>query len=375
MPENLREGSPGTKPGDVSMEAHVEPVIGTGEAPEPMSVQAPDSERVLFLGREQHDAAAMYPLMRDEVFDGLCESLREIGLADAIVLHDGKVLEGRNRCRAIERLRAEGYEIEPRFVEWKPKGDETPHDYVVAVNSNRRHLTPDQQAAAACKYLPVLRQQSGKRQAATRFKAGHQAAAKKSESPQKRDSRAKNANSAAGQLAVKFGISQHMANQAVALEKAVSKGKLPPAAIEEVLNGVKISKVLARVEEDKSPPTPRARHTSQPLGIHADNKVSATLRQEFAGTPLDPTKLWGKPVAAQPEPSSPSESANETVAAPQMSAAYDLRAEVRKAWEKAWPSIQKTFAIADHEDVKRLLVEEIKDDIRRGGSGRGSKKG
>lgn len=330
MTGNLREGSPGTKLGDESTERCVKPAVGSSEAAETRAVQAPDSNGDLFLGREQHEAAAIYPLMQDEAFDGLCESLREIGLADPIVLHDGKVLEGRNRCRAIERLRAEGCEVEVQFVEWKPKGDETPHDYVVAVNSNRRHLTPDQQAAAACKYLPFLREQSGKRQAETRFKAGSQAVAKKSESPQKRDSRAKNANSTAGQLAAKFGISQHMANQAVALEKAVSKGKLPPAAIDEVLNGTKISKVLARVEAERSPPTPRVSQTRQPLGIHLDDEALATRQQEFAGTPLDPAALWGKPAPKAAECVDSASSGD--LDRPRLFSVDDLEEEVQRRW-------------------------------------------
>jgi len=362
MTVNLRDETLETKPTDPT---HAGGGKATSVADGPATegaAESPDSSPVLFLGLQEHEAAAIYPLMHAEALEGLCETLRKVGLIEAIVLHDGKVLEGRNRCRAIERLQAEGCEIEPRFKDWEPKGDETPYDYVIAVNSNRRHLTPDQQAAAACKYLPVLREQSDKRQAETRFKAGHsagsQAVAKKSESPQKRDSRTKNANTTAGQLAAKFGISQHMANQAVALEKAVAKGKLPPAAIEEVLNGTKISKVLARVEEDKSAPTPRASRTRQALGIHSDGEASAKPRNESAGTPLDPASLWGKPSPARPSPATDDSVEDSTPPTPRSGD------DLHEVFVKAWAAFCDEFDDAEIPPVFDLVMRKIKADKR-----------
>lgn len=292
MNENLRDESPVP---NVS-----EPVSPTGLTPRP----EPEASPGLFLGHEQHPAAAMYPLVHGEAFDALCESIRAIGLASTVVLHDGKVLEGRNRCRAIERLRAEGYEVEARFTEWHPQGNESPHDYVIAANSHRRQLTPDQHAAAACKYLPVLREESRLRQEGSRFKSGRSgsgtAAAPKSDPPRKRDSREKNASSTAGQLAAKFGISKYLADQAMVLDKAVRDGDLPASAIEDVINGTKISKVLGRITKKEQPTKPRSSKRQQPTESVSEVQPSGTASPQPAGTPINPANLWGKPLPTKP---------------------------------------------------------------------------
>lgn len=292
MNENLRDESPVP---NVS-----EPASPAGLTPR----TEPEASPGLFLGHEQHPAAAMYPLVRGEAFDALCESIRAIGLASPVVLHDGKVLEGRNRCRAIERLRAEGSEVEARFTEWHPQGNESPHDYVIAANSHRRQLTPDQHAAAACKYLPVLREESRLRQEGSRFKSGHSgsgtAAAPKSDPPRKRTSRDKNASSTAGQLAAKFGISKYLADQAIVLDKAVRDGDLPTSAIEEVINGTKISKVLARIVKKERAPKPRGIKPRE-AAIHTTAAEDATKpTKRSVAVPINPANLWGKPLPTKP---------------------------------------------------------------------------
>jgi hypothetical protein len=376
MSENVRESHTETK-NVVRLLADEQSQPGVNaESRSNQPQRSKDAGQELFLGYEQHEAAGMYPLMQDEAFDGLCESLREIGLADPIVLHAGKVLEGRNRCRAIERLKAEGCEIEARFLEWEPKGDETPYDYVVAVNSNRRHLTPDQQAAAACKYLPHLREQSGKRQAATRFKAGRsvaaEAAAKNSEPPLKRDSRAKNASSTAGQLAAKFGISQHMANQAVALEKAVAKGQLPPSAVEEVLNGTKISKVLARVVEKERTPITRNSQPRKRVGDETGVEAVATPWHKSQGTPLDPTNLWGKP---SPKKATPVETEPvDDEEQPRMFSISDIEEEVSQRWEEFLRGFPGGYVPRVKQIVAGILHLPDLETTPRGPRGRGSKK-
>ena len=92
---------------------------------------------------EFHPAADLFPLMEvgGPEFGELVADIREHGLLNPIVLHDGKVLDGRNRYRAC---RHGG--VEPRFVEWD---GESPTAHVLSLNLHRRHLTEDQRAAIA----------------------------------------------------------------------------------------------------------------------------------------------------------------------------------------------------------------------------------
>ena len=62
-----------------------------------------------------HPAAALFPFMEVDgpEFGELVADVLEHGLLQPIVLHDGRILDGRNRYRACQHAG-----IEPRFVEW-----------------------------------------------------------------------------------------------------------------------------------------------------------------------------------------------------------------------------------------------------------------
>jgi len=63
------------------------------------------------------------------------------GLLQPIVLHEGKILDGRNRYRACQHAG-----VEPRFEEWR---DESPTAYVLSLNLHLRHLADSHRAAIA----------------------------------------------------------------------------------------------------------------------------------------------------------------------------------------------------------------------------------
>jgi hypothetical protein len=82
--------------------------------------------------------------MSDEAFAALVADIRENGLREAIVLYEGKVLDGRNRYRACTEVG-----IEPITKQWDQRG--TALSYVISKNLHRRHLSESQRAMVAAK--------------------------------------------------------------------------------------------------------------------------------------------------------------------------------------------------------------------------------
>jgi phage N-6-adenine-methyltransferase len=87
---------------------------------------------------EAHPAANLFPLLQGEELAALVADVKEHGLRVPIVLHEGKILDGRNRYAAC---RLSG--VAPRF-EGLAGGD--PWTYVISANIHRRHLTESQRA-------------------------------------------------------------------------------------------------------------------------------------------------------------------------------------------------------------------------------------
>jgi ParB-like chromosome segregation protein Spo0J len=107
---------------------------------------------------EAHPATDLFPLMGDEELLTLAADIGEHGLIHPVVLHEGKVLDGRNRLRACELAG-----VEPRYVEWEPNGT-SPTAWVISTNLHRRHLTTGQRAALGVTLMPLLREEAKERQ-------------------------------------------------------------------------------------------------------------------------------------------------------------------------------------------------------------------
>jgi DNA-binding transcriptional regulator YdaS (Cro superfamily) len=86
--------------------------------------------------------------------DELAENIRQHGLNDPIVLYDGKILDGRSRFTACQKVK-----VAPRFVNFdkicpsitkegvsQDEKDKIAFDWVISHNVHRRHLNPSQRA-------------------------------------------------------------------------------------------------------------------------------------------------------------------------------------------------------------------------------------
>jgi hypothetical protein len=75
-----------------------------------------------------HQYANVFPLLDGEEFDTLAESIKRSGIREKIVLHEGKILDGRNRYRAAVRAGLDVAAIPSRVFDAEKEGD--PADFV-----------------------------------------------------------------------------------------------------------------------------------------------------------------------------------------------------------------------------------------------------
>ncbi len=97
-----------------------------------------------------HQAAEVFPALEGAEFDALVADMREHGQCEPIVVHDGEILDGRNRYRACLVLG-----IDPVTANWNGEG--SPEAFVISKNIMRRHLTPSQRAMIAATLATAIR--------------------------------------------------------------------------------------------------------------------------------------------------------------------------------------------------------------------------
>lgn len=197
-------------------------------------------------GLPVHPAAAVLPLVDGAEFEELKESIRKHGLRQPVVVHNGEVIDGRNRLRAWQAIHELGDSGRaatppPPQVEWQPSNGETVADFVISANIQRRHLTPCQRAAAAVLLAELVEKESAERVKASQFKPGNRAATKKSRTqnakPNKRDHKAEAERSTNGRLAKKCGTSVSQVKKAKGIRKRERAGELPEGTLQGVADG------------------------------------------------------------------------------------------------------------------------------------------
>jgi ParB-like chromosome segregation protein Spo0J len=90
---------------------------------------------------EAHPYADLFPMMVDEDLNGLVVSIRDHGLEEPIVTHQGKILDGRNRAIACAKAG-----VDPEYISYS--GTDA-LNYVMAKNVHRRNLSQSQRAMVA----------------------------------------------------------------------------------------------------------------------------------------------------------------------------------------------------------------------------------
>jgi hypothetical protein len=208
-----------------------------------------------------HPAASVFPLLEGDRFQSLVDSIAVHGVQNELVSYKGEVLDGRNRLRAVMKLRDEGHKIDLPFVEWDSKCGLSPAEWVAAQNLDRRHLSDDAYTAAVAALNRILRKEAKERQSNTKMDGskpgpgrGKKTVGTKRSPPLRRDEKKKQAASTAGQVAAKAGVSLRKAKQAVKLDQAVEAGVIPEEVQKDVIAGKK--KLRDAVKEVPATPKP-----------------------------------------------------------------------------------------------------------------------
>jgi len=93
-----------------------------------------------------HPAADIFPLLVGDHFEQLKEDIARNGQRLPIQIWEGQIIDGRNRARACRELG-----IRPRYELLRELPEESPVQYVLALNLRRRHLSPGQRALVAAR--------------------------------------------------------------------------------------------------------------------------------------------------------------------------------------------------------------------------------
>src|SRR5262249_57318420 len=112
---------------------------------------------------EFHPLADAFPLLEGKEFEELVDDIKAHGQRESIILHEGMILDGRNRYRACRELGREPWTVTFESI---AAPNDTPEDYVISVNAHRRHLTPEQKQAVLIKLRVANPEKSDRQHAA-----------------------------------------------------------------------------------------------------------------------------------------------------------------------------------------------------------------
>lgn len=111
-------------------------------------------------GLELHPVCALFPDMDDAELADLALDIKLNGQLEPATEYQGKLLDGKNRCRACEMVG-----IKPVIRPWDGRGD-SPVAWALAKNLRRRQMTTGQRAMVAAAAVPMFEAEAKERQRA-----------------------------------------------------------------------------------------------------------------------------------------------------------------------------------------------------------------
>jgi hypothetical protein len=223
-------------------------------------------------GMPIHPVCDLFPMMDGNSLTGLAADIEANGLLHAIVLHEGQIVDGRNRLLACREAG-----VEPRFVEWQQTytGAMPVDRWIWSLNVERRHLTPDQIAWAVVQRRAWQEKKSAHDRQVEAGKQFHKGSPKVvAETPQPLPP--PNGRTRAN-LAKESGVSEDKIRQALAVQRLAVQERVAPELTEKLKNGaVKLHDVIKRAEAAPAPaPAPMkdaATRTKRQQAIDAAGK-------------------------------------------------------------------------------------------------------
>lgn len=197
-----------------------------------------------------HALADLLPLMDGKAFEEFKADIAVNGVQHPIVLHEGLIVDGRNRYRACVDLGKT-----PPTCEWNGNGSLL--DYITSVNVHRRHLTSSQLATYAVEALPFAEVEAKERKRSGGVKSG---ATRRGEDTAKMPDVQDHSGEAREQVARAFNTSARYVSDAKVLKREapeifekVKRGELQMhKAVEERRKSLPQTKPAKLVQETKS---------------------------------------------------------------------------------------------------------------------------
>src|SRR5262245_55699838 len=118
-----------------------------------------------------HPLADIFPLMEGEEFDALVADIKANGLHERIILHEGMILDGRNRYRALLAAGLDPANANTLTIDGAKYVDD-PVAFVISANIHRRHLTAGQKRDLIEKLIKAAPEKSN-RQIGKQIGASH----------------------------------------------------------------------------------------------------------------------------------------------------------------------------------------------------------